>query len=276
MWFKPSSDAEPIGLIAGAGDFPTLLAETAHSLHKKIIVIGLRGCVNPAIERFATQMHTIELGAADELVKLLKFHKIKKVILAGGVPKKEMYNPSSTLDDTAKSIIKKTSNRGDDHLLKAFQIFLKIKCGVSVIDSRVFLKDALSPKGVLTRRKPTETEMSDLKFGWHIAKGIGKMDIGQTVAIKDQVVLAVEAIEGTNAAIRRANELSGGGAVIVKAVKPNQDLKFDLPCVGIETLEVMKASGSHVLGIEAGKTLMLFKSQFLEKADQENFTIVGL
>lgn len=276
MWFKPSSDTEPIGLIAGGGDFPVLLAETAHSLEKNIIVIGLRGCTDPAIERFAAQMHTIELGAVNELVRLLKLHKIKKVILAGGIPKKEMYNPSSALDETAKSIIKKTSNRGDDHLLKTFQIFLKIKCGVSVMDSRIFLKDALSSKGVMTRRQPSASEMSDLKFGWRIAKGIGRMDIGQTVAVKDHVVLAVEAMEGTNAAIRRANELSGQGAVIVKAVKPNQDLKFDLPCVGLGTLEVMKTAGSRVLGIEAGKTLMLFKKKFLEKADQENFTVVGL
>ena len=275
MWNNLASNGV-IGLIAGEGAFPVLVAKAAASQKKKVAVFGIEGCFDKSIGDFAQSVHTIRLGAVEDLVRLLKENRIKKLILAGGVPKKEIFNRAFDLDASAKNIIQKTSNRGDDHLLRAFQIFLKVRCGVSVMDPRRFLKECLCPKGVLTERKPTAGEWRDLKFAWKIAEGIGKMDIGQTVVVKHGVVLAVEAIEGTNHAILRGGELGQGEAVVVKRTKPKQELRFDLPCVGLETLQALKTASSRVLGLEARKTLLISKEELLQKADDEQICIVGL
>ncbi len=275
MFWNHAVPEGPIGLIAGQGEFPVLFAKAASSLNKNLVVIGIKGYTDKRVEAFAREAHYLELGALGALIELLKHAKLKKVVLAGSIPKREIYNPQFKPDETAKGFITNTRNKGDDHILKAFQLFLKMKCGVSIIDSRIFLKHVLAPKGVLTRRKPSPSERADLKFGYSIAKGIGKLDIGQTVVVKDGVVLAVEAIEGTDRAILRGGELGNGEAVVVKVSKPRQDLRFDLPCVGLETIETLAKAGIKVLGLESGKTLMLSKDKFIERADSENMTLVG-
>ena len=271
----PDKEA-PIGLIAGQGDFPVLFAGAAASLGKKVVAFGIKGYTDPSLENHVVRAHYVELGELEKLIGLLKENGIRQVMLAVGVPKKEIYNPSFQIDSTAKNFLGGTKNKGDDHLLRAFQVFLKLRCGVSVVDSRKFLKNAMAPKGVLTARKPSAEEWEDLRFGWRIAKGIGKMDIGQTVVVKRGVVLAVEAIEGTDNAVRRGSELSQGGAVVVKVCKPRQNLRFDLPCVGRNTLETLKSVSSRVLGIEAGKTIMIFREKLIEEADRNELTIVGM
>ena len=275
MWGSASSNGT-IGLVAGSGAFPVLVAKTAASGGKKVTVFGIEGCYDEAIADFAEAVHPIRLGHVEQFTGLLKEHRVKKLILAGGVPKKEMFNPAFAMDASAKKIMQKTSNRGDDHLLRAFQIFLKVQCGVSIMDPRHFLKRSLCPKGTFIERKPTEEEWRDLRFGWNAAKGIGRMDIGQTVVVKQRVVLAVEAIEGTNHAILRGGELGGGEVVVVKRTKPNQGLRFDLPCVGLETLETLKTVSSRVLGLEAHKTLLISKEELIQKANDGHFTLVGL
>jgi hypothetical protein len=274
--FWNRTHSETIGLIAGKGDFPVVFAEAAFSLKQPLIVFGIKGFSDPRLESFALETHYLDLGSLGKLVDLLKKTKVKKVVLAGGIPKREIYNPSFEMDDTAKGFIGSTRNKGDDHILRALQFFLKAKCGVSIADSRHFLKNMMASKGLMTRRVPTKNEMNDLRFGWRIAKGIGRMDIGQTVVVKDGVVLAVEALEGTDAAIRRGGQLSKTGAVIVKVSKPQQNLRFDLPCVGMDTLESMKAVGAKVIGMESSKTIMLFKEKLVEAANEADLTLVGL
>ena len=265
-----------IGLLAGEGNYPFVVAQALAAKKKRLTVFGIEGCFDKRIGEFAERIVLVKLGAVDELVKLLKDHKIKQLVLAGAVPKKEMFNSSFQMDDSAKNIIQKTSNRGDDHLLRAFQVFLKVKCGISIMDARKFLKDSLCRKGILTQRTPSPEEKKDLEFGWKIAKGIGKMDIGQTVVVKHGVVLAVEALEGTNSAILRGGELGQGEAVVIKRTKPNQNLRYDLPCVGLETLETLRTASSKVLGLEARKTLLISKNELIQKADEYGLTIVGL
>ena len=274
--FKTQTFSGTLGLIAGKGDFPVIFAEAASSLKQPLVVFGVKGYTDPRVESFSQETHYVELGALGGLVGLLKETRVKKVVLAGGIPKREIYNPSFHMDETAKDFIDMTQNKGDDHILKALQFFVKAKCGVSIVDSRKFLKNVLAPKGVMTRRVLTKAEKDDLKFGWRIAKGIGKMDIGQTVVVKDGVVLAVEALEGTDAAIHRGGQLGGRGTVVVKTAKPNQDLRFDLPCIGQETLESMKAVGASVIGVEASKTVMLCKDKLIETADQAGISLVGI
>jgi DUF1009 family protein len=273
--FSPNFSG-PLGLIAGQGEFPVIFAEAVSAQNKELIVFGVKGYTDPRVEKFSSSMHSVDLGSLGDLVETLKKSGVKHVVLAGGVPKREIYNSSFKMDDTAKGFIHGTGNKGDDHLLKAFGVFLKLKCGVSVVDSRHFLKNVLVAKGVLTQRKPTPEEWKDLRFGYKIAKGIGKMDIGQTVVVKSGVVLAVEAIEGTDNAVRRGGELGHGGAVVVKVAKPNQDLRFDLPCVGAQTLSVLRSVSSKVLGVESGKTIFLRKNEILEEADRQDITLVGL
>ncbi len=276
VFLKTVDRQGPIGLIAGGGEFPLLFAKAASSLKREVIVFGIEGHTDKRVEAFVKKAHYVTLGAVGRLVELLKESKVKQVVLAGGIPKRELYNPAFQLDDEAKTLIRGTSNKGDDHLLKALELLLKIKCGVSVMDSRIFLKDAVATKGVMTRRAPTEEEWKDLRFGYPIAKGIGKLDIGQTVVVKNCVVLAVEAIEGTDRAIQRGVEFGREGTVIVKVAKPNQDLRFDLPCIGVETIETMKRTASKVLGVEAEKTIMLFRDKVIEAADAAGITLVGL
>ncbi|MBI4353352.1 MAG: UDP-2,3-diacylglucosamine diphosphatase LpxI [Candidatus Omnitrophica bacterium] len=275
-WWKTKAIDRVIGLIAGQGELPILFAKAASSLKREVVTFGVEGQTDRRVEALSRETHYVRMGELARLAELLKSSHVKRAVLAGGLPKREIYNPSLTLDQAAKDLLQQTSNRGDDHLLRAFRFFLKAKCGVSVVDSRVFLKEVLVPRGVLTRRAPTEEEWKDLRFGRRAAKMVGGLDIGQTVVVKKGVVLAVEAIEGTDAAIRRGGELGGEGAVVVKTAKPRQDLRFDLPCVGVETLHSLKAVSSRVLGLEAGKALMLFKEEVLRQADGEGITIVGL
>ena len=262
--------------MAGKGELPVLFAQAVASLRRRLVVIGVEGLTDRRVEDFSEKTHYVRLGDVEIIAGILKQSKVKKVALAGGIPKKEIYNPGFQLDTSARGFIEQTRNKGDDHLLRAFQTFLKIKCGVSVIDSRSILKELLAKKGLLSRRVPSEAEWSDLRFGFGIAKGVGKMDIGQTVVVKRGVVLAIEALEGTDAAIRRGGELGRGQAVIVKASKPNQDLRFDLPCIGPETIASLKAADSSVLGIEAGKTLILSGERLIREADEAGISIVGL
>ena len=267
---------ETIGLIAGQGEFPVLFAEAARSLKTDVFVFGLEGVTDKKVESFAREAYYVGLGALSDLVDALKKTKIRNVVLAGGIPKREIFNPGLHMDDTARGFIAQNGNKGDDHLLRAFRFFLKARCGVNVVDSRRFLKNAMAPKGVLTKRPPTAAEWQDLKFGFKIAKAIGKLDIGQTVVVKNGVVLAVEAIEGTDRAIRRAGEIGRANVVVVKTAKPGQDLRFDLPCVGVGTIDSIKAAGSGVLGVEAGKTILLSGENFIPAADRAGIAVVGL
>ena len=275
MW-KFRAVTGPIGLIAGQGEFPILFAKAAMSLKHPVTVFGIEGCTDKGVEEFSPETHYLGLGELGRLVELLKQKRIKQVVFAGGIPKKQLYNPSFQLDATAKSFISGTPAKGDDRLLRAFELFLKIQCGVSVLDPRTIIKEALAPKGVLTKRKPTERERKDLELGLRVVRSLGKMDIGQTVVIKDGVVLAVEAIEGTDEAIRRGGSLGHGEVVVVKVSKPGQSLRFDLPCVGPETLAVLRSISSRVLGVEFGRTILISKKNLIEDADGQNMTIVGL
>lgn len=277
MWWTSRLEGnEPIGLLAGVGEFPFLFAKAANGLEKKLILFGIKGYTDRKIESFVSKAHYVDLGSVSELIDLLKESKIKKIVLAGSVPKRELYNPGFQLDDAAGGIIQGQKNRGDDHLLRAFCIYLKAKCGITVLDSRLFLKEAIAIKDVLTKRKPEKSEWNDLKLGYRVAKQIGRLDVGQTVVVKNGSVLAVEAIEGTDEAIQRGAFLGRGGVVVVKVSKPNQDLRFDLPCVGLHTLESMRVGASKVLGLEAGKTLILSKSEVIQRADEAGISIVGL
>ncbi len=271
-----NGSVSPVGLIAGTGEYPLVFAEAFSSQKKKLIVIGVEGLADKRLGEWAAEAHYLALGDLDGLIALLKKKQIKEVVFAGGIPKKEIYNPSFQQDTQAKGFMQGVRNKGDDHLIRAFGLFLKARCGVSVMDPRGLLKSILATKGNMTRRTLSPVEMADIKFGFRIAKEIGRMDIGQTVIVRSGVVLAVEALEGTNQALRRGAELGHGEVTAVKVAKPKQDLRFDLPCVGFETLSIMAENGIRVLAVEAGKTIMLNKETLIKTANEKNLTLVGL
>lgn len=273
--FGASGDGGRIGLLAGEGELPVIFLEAALSAGRKVVSVGVEGLVDPRVRERSEAFHTIGLGEAGRLAGILRAEKLRKVVLAGGIPKVRLYDPKLTMDEDARSIVLPRKNKGDDHLLRAFEWYLRVRCGVRIVDARTLLKDALAPRGVLTRRAPTPEESSDLKFGARIARGIGRMDIGQTVVVNKGVVLAVEAVEGTDAAIRRGGQLGNGGAV-VKTSKPTQSLRFDLPCAGVRTIASMKESGCTALGVEAGKTLLIGRDELIRRADEADITIVGI
>lgn len=270
---RPAEDR--IGLLAGEGELPVVFLEAAAASGKRVVSVGVEGLADPRVRDRSTAYHTVGLGEAGRLVEILRSEKIRGVVLAGGIPKTRLYDPGLRMDESARSIVASKSNRGDDHLLRAFELFLRVRCGVRVLDARGLLKPALAPRGVITRRAPTAEESSDLKFGSRIARGIGRMDIGQTVVVNKGVVLAVEAVEGTDAAVRRGGQLGRGG-VVVKTSKPTQSLRFDLPCAGVRTIESMREAGCTALGLEAGRTLLIGREALVERADQAGITIVGI
>lgn len=275
MWSRAASEG-PIGLVAGYGDFPALFAQAARTVGRPVVVFGIEGITDRGIEKFSGETHYVRWGELGRLFDLIKSKSIKRIVLAGGIPKKRIYDPSMKLDDTAQDFLKKSSNKGDDHLLRSLEVLFRVKCGATVIDSRSYLKEALMPKGVLTRRRPSDKEMKDLKQGLSAARHVGRMDIGQTIVIKDGMIVAVEALEGTDQAIRRGGELAGPGSVVVKACKPNQSLRFDLPCVGADTVAAMRSVSAGVLGVESGKALILSRAEFVQAADNAGICVIGL
>lgn len=273
------SDSRPVGavgMIAGGGEFPILLARAAMGLGRSLTVFGINGLTDRRLDDYAAEVHYVELGHLGRVLELLREKKIRQVVLAGSVPKKRLFDPGLKLDREADGLLKGAPNKGDDHLLKALEVVLRLRCGAKVLDTRKFLKDALASKGFLTQRRPDVRETRDLELGLKVARHIGKMDIGQTVLVKDGVVVAVEALEGTDQAIRRAGELAGAGLVMVKAAKPNQSLLFDLPCVGLDTVDRLVEAGCRTLGVEAGRTIMISKEQFLQACERKGLTVVGL
>lgn len=266
----------PIGLLAGGGDLPLIFAEALSESGRPLVVFGVDGLTDRRLSCPGRECHFFPMGAVANLGGLLRRSGIREVVITGSLPKKRIYDPSLKLDQDSQRLLTAPQERGDDRLMRAFGVYLKVKAGVAVVDPRRYLKHLVAPKGLLTRRAPTAAEWKDLRLGQKAAKVIGRMDIGQTVVVKEGVIVAVEAIEGTDAAIRRAGELAREGAVVVKTSKPGQDLRFDLPCVGEATVVSMKAAGASVLGIEAGKTLMISREKLLAAADRENLSIVGL
>lgn len=229
----------------------------------------------PELERHVPKIHWIKVGQLGRLIKLLKTENIKDAAMVGGISKTLMFS-NVTPDLPALSLLAKIRTMKDDVLLRAVSEEIE-KQGITIHRSTLFLADLLSPAGCLSRRKPTKRENQDIEFGWEIAKEVGKLDIGQSIVVKNQVVLAVEAIEGTDEAITRAGKLGKGrDLVVIKVSKPQQDLRFDLPAVGPETINTMQQAGASVLAIEAGKTLLIDKQDSIRAADQARIAIVAL
>ena len=267
-----------LGLIAGNGRFPFLVLDAARSAGHEVTVIALKEETFPDIAEAAARppqadLHWISLGQLGTCIKVMKAAGVRQAVMAGQVKHTKLF-ADIVPDLTLMGVLMRLKAKNTDALIAGVADALRDN-GIDLIDSTAFLSPLLAREGILTRRRPDEAEESDLAFGYRIADAIAGMDIGQTIAIKSAAVVAVEAMEGTDAVIARAGQLAGAGVRIVKVAKPNQDMRFDVPVVGVSTIEAMKAAGASLLSVDAGKTLMIDGDAIIKTADEAGIAIVG-
>jgi len=273
----------PLGIIAGAGAFPIMVAQGARRNGRRIVVVGLRANADESLRGVADVFARAGIARLGRWIRVFRRHGVREVVMAGRVDKTRMialswwrqwlaYCPDWT---AVKVWYFRTKDRRNDTLLRAVADEMKSK-GLELIDSTRYCPDAMAPEGVLTSRQPSAAEWVDIDLGWRIAKEMGRLDVGQSVAVKDKDVVAVEAIEGTDRMIRRAGELcAAGGWTLVKVAKPNQDMRFDVPTVGPETIDRMHEGRAGVLVIEAGKTLIVEREEMLRRAERFGICVIG-
>jgi DUF1009 family protein len=216
----------------------------------------------------------VKLGQLGHLVAALKQGGAREAVMLGAITKARLFLDAWP-DAAGLQILAQVAVRSDDNLLRAIARYLQEQ-GFPVVDPMPFLQDRLAPEGVLGKHPPNEEEMDDARYGLELARAIGRLDLGQTVVVRKRVALAVEVIEGSDACIRRGGELAREGAVVVKAVKPGQDRRFDLPAVGPDTVETLREAKGRVLAVEAGTTLMMDLERMIERADKARIVLLGI
>ena len=266
-----------IGLIAGNGKFPFLALHGARSLGHDVTVVAVKeeafADLEDAARRAGADLHWISLGHLGKCIKVLKGAGISQAVMAGQVKHAKIF--SGIIPDlTLLSVMSRLKARNTDALISAVADVLRDE-GIELLDSTVFLSPLLAREGVLTRRAPNQDERADLEFGYGMADAIAGLDIGQTIAVKHKAVVAVEAMEGTDEVIARAGHLAGPGVRVVKVAKPGQDMRFDVPVIGVATIQAMRIAGAAVLSVDAGRTLVLDGEQVFASADEANIAIVG-
>jgi DUF1009 family protein len=264
-----------IGLIAGGGRFPLLFAESARRAGHRVVAVAHRSETDAALAGAVDAITWVKLGQLGHVLAALREGGATQSVMLGAITKRRFF-ADAMLDATGLKLLARIAVRSDDNLLRAMARFLEEE-GIPITDPTPFLHDRLAPEGVLGKHAPSDEELADARYGLELARGIGRLDLGQTVVVKDRVALAVEALEGTDACIRRGGELAAsGGFVVVKAVKPNQDRRFDLPAVGIDTVEAIIAARGRVLALEAGATLVMDLERMVEKADRAKVVLLGM
>jgi DUF1009 family protein len=267
-----------IGLIAGNGRFPFLVLDAARAQGHTVTVIAAREEtfpeLNNAAERHAAAIHWISLGQLGRCLELLQQAGVTHAVMAGQVKHNKIFSGGIVPDLTFLSVLRQLTSKNTDGLIGAVANVLRQR-GIELLDSTTLLQPLLAREGVLTRRAPTDAEQRDFEFGYRMADVIAGLDIGQTIAVKDQAVVAVEAMEGTDAVIARAGEHAGTGVVIVKVAKPKQDMRFDVPVVGVATVRAMHAAGATALSVDARKTLLIDGDAVITAADDASVAIVG-
>jgi DUF1009 family protein len=271
----------PVGLLAGSGRFPILFAEKAERLGIPVVCVGLRHEASPELQARVARFYWCGIARLGRMIRCFRRENVRHVVMAGKVQKTQLFAPLRWLRRipdwrTLRFWFsrQRADNRDDTLLLGLIDEFAAD--GIAVASALDYCPELLVNQGILTRRPPSSAEQSDIEFGWQLAKEMGRLDVGQSVAVRERAVLAVEAIEGTDRAILRAGELCPrGGFVVVKVAKPQQDMRFDVPTVGCDTIETMRKAGARVLAIEAGKTIVIDQDQTIALADRYGITIVA-
>ena len=267
-----------LGLIAGNGRFPFLVLEAARAQGHAVTVIAAREETFPDLEALAAQVgaaiHWISLGQLGTCLRVFEDAGVTHAIMAGQVKHTKIFSGGIVPDLTFLSVLRRVKSMSTDGVIGAVADVFRER-GIELIDSTALLEPLLARPGVLTGRRPTEDEQADFAFGYPVADGLAGLDVGQTIVVKRRAVVAVEAMEGTDAVIARAGALAGPGTVVVKVAKPKQDMRFDVPVVGLATIQAMAAAGATALSIDAGKTLLIEGAEIFAAATAAGIAVVG-
>jgi DUF1009 family protein len=269
----PISDGR-IGVIAGNGRFPIIFSDNARKMGLHVSAVAHEGETDPELERHVDRLHWVKIGQLNKLINAFKTDGVRNVVLLGGIKKTHIYS-NVRPDFRVLALATKLVLWKDDDILRALAAELE-RDGITICESTFGLEGILVTEGTLTSRQPTKKEWIDIRYGWEVAKETGRLDIGQCVVVKDRTIVAVEAVEGTDEAIRRGGTLAKDGVVVVKRCKPQQDLRFDLPAVGPRTIQVMQSVKASVLAVEAGRSVMLDREQLISQAEEAGIAVVGL
>jgi UDP-2,3-diacylglucosamine hydrolase len=262
-------------IIAGNGRFPFLVLDAARDRGVEPLVVAIKEEAFPELGKNAREIEWLSLGEVARLLGLLTERGVNKVVLAGQVKHVQLFGsirPDGVVEQTLNGMERKNT----DALIGAFVRMLEAR-GIQVVDSTLFLRPLLAGTGVMTGRAPDESELADIAYGREIAKRIAGLDIGQTIVVADRACVAIEAMEGTDAAIERAAGLSNGKRlVVVKVSKPQQDMRFDVPVAGVRTIRVMQRANARVLAVDAGRTLLFEREHLIEEANQAGIAVIGM
>jgi len=255
-----------IGIIAGGGQFPLLFIEAAHKIGKYVAVVAHRGETDQEVVEAADSACWVKLGQLGRVINFFKKEGVHEIVFLGPITKTQIFRD---LFPDLKGLLlwNKIDKKQDDAILRATAKALADE-GINVLESTIYLQHLLFPAGVLTKAKPTKAQIRDIEFGWRNARAIGELDIGQCVVVRNCSVVAVEAMEGTDAAILRGGALAKEKAVVVKVRKPGQDFRFDLPATGVTTLEILKKAKGAVLAVEAGQSIIFDKEKMIDEANK--------
>jgi hypothetical protein len=272
--------SERLGLIAGNGRFPILLAQGARAAGMEVVAVGFRGETSPELAKYVTKLHWVGIARIGRWIKKLKEEGVTKAVMAGGVRKANMYTPWRLvryLPDlrTVRFWYRTLRDKKDYTILEGLADELA-RDGIELQNSLIYMTDHIAREGCLTKRKPTDAEWRDIEFGFRLAKEMARLQVGQTIVVKEQAVIAVEAIEGSDETIKRGGKLGRGRIVVVKVSRPGQDLRFDVPTIGPNTIKTLKEARASVLALEADLVLMLDKPAVIAAADNAGIAIVAV
>lgn len=267
-------DPTKIGVIAGSGQFPLLFIQAAHEAGRKTVLVAHKNETSPEVAEAADEVCWVKLGQLGKMIKFFHDQGVAETVFVGAITKTRIFRDILP-DLKGLTLWNKIDTKQDDSILRAVAGVLENE-GVKVQESTFYLRHLLFPHGVLTRKKPDENQRLDIEFGWKNARAIGALDIGQCVVVRNRSVLAVEAIEGTDAAIARGGALANEKAVVVKVKKPHQDFRFDLPATGVKTIETLASVKGSLLAVEAGQSLLFDPDAMIKAADKAGIVVVGV
>ncbi len=264
-----------IGLIAGNGRFPIVFAQAAKERHIELIAVAISEEASRELEKYVDKIYWLGVGELEKLFQILLQEKLTSVIMAGQVRHKLLFDRGIKLDKDMRGLLDDVKDKKTDSIIGAVADRLEGR-GIKVLDSVLFLSDYLPVKGPLTKGPIYPNILEDIEFGRTIAKSIAGLDIGQTVVVKDKVILAVESIEGTDEAIKRGAHYGKEGIVVIKVSKPSQDMRFDIPVIGPDTIRLLSRLKAACIAIEAKKTLIIDKEETIKLADNAGIGVVAI
>jgi hypothetical protein len=264
----------PLGLIAGNGRFPFLVAEAARRAGRRVVAVAVKEEASPDLAATVDEIHWVGLGQLGRCIEALRAAGVSEAVMAGQVQHRRIFS-GIVPDLKLAGVLVRVAVKNTDSLIGGVADALGRE-GITLLPSTALLEDQMATAGAMSRRKPGSDERKDIAYGVEVARTLSALDLGQTVVIKDRAAVAVEAMEGTDEVIRRAGRLAGPGTTVVKLAKPSQDMRFDVPVVGVRTLEAMREARARTLAVEASRTLLIDRAAVLAAADEAGLAIWGI